>query len=92
MLSVCVLRNQAGENMKHKMKKDVSNEVEHEGWNAEILVEEGASIESDDIIRQMLRGDESVGNPDDRDIVGSSQSIQTEDEREENNNSNAEEN
>jgi hypothetical protein len=39
-----------------------------------------------------LRGDESVENPDDRDIVGSSQSIQTEDEREENNNSNAEEN
>ncbi len=60
--------------MKQKMTETISK-VEREGWNAENLVEESAGVESDEIIRQLLRGDESIGDPDDRDIIGSARSI-----------------
>jgi hypothetical protein len=50
-------------------KKDIPK-VEREGWKAEKLVEEATNEESDDIVRKMLRGDETRGNPDERDIAG----------------------
>ncbi len=76
--------------MKKNKNEDIS-ELEREGWNAEKLIEESSGKESDEMIRQMLRGDESIGNPDDRDIVGSSQSIETEDDKEQADNSSEEE-
>ena len=44
--------------------------VEREGWQAEKLADEASNKESDEIVRQMLRGDESKGDPDERDIAG----------------------
>lgn len=50
-------------------KEDIPN-VKRDGWKAEELVEESTNEESDDIVRKMLRGDETKGNPDERDIAG----------------------
>lgn len=44
--------------------------VQRQGWEAEEISEEAANKEPDEIARQFLRGDETKGNPDQRDIVG----------------------
>lgn len=56
--------------------KDITN-VERDEWNAEELTEQSPYLESDEVQRQMLRGDESKGDADARDIVGSNQSKDT---------------
>lgn len=52
-------------------------DVERQDWNAEKLVEESANKESDEIVRQMLRGDETEGDADERDVAGSPDSEDT---------------
>ena len=46
-------------------------DVEKQGWDAEQIAEESANKSSDEIVREMMRGDESKGNPDNRDVAGS---------------------
>ena len=45
-------------------------DAERQGWQAEELAEEASLLESDEITRQILRGDETEGNPDERDVAG----------------------
>jgi len=45
-------------------------DVKRDQWNAEDLANEATNMPSDEITRGMLRGDETQGTPDDRDIVG----------------------
>lgn len=57
---------------KNELKRNEdAPEVERQGWNAEDISAEASNKESDEILREMLRGDETEGTPDDRDIVGS---------------------
>ncbi len=63
-------------------KKDVTN-IKREGWDADELIEEGSNIDSDETVREILRGDETKGNPDERDIAGSPKSEDTPHGREE---------
>lgn len=67
--------------MPNKSKDNM--DIERQGWNAEKLAEEATNKQSDDITREMLRGDETKGNPDERDIAGSSKSVETPQGREE---------
>jgi len=46
-------------------------DVKRDEWNAQDLADEATNMPSDEIMREMLRGDESKGNPDDRDAAGS---------------------
>ncbi len=45
--------------------------VEREGWQADELGEQSAYQDATEFARQIIRGDESKGDPDKRDIVGS---------------------
>jgi hypothetical protein len=54
-----------------------------EGWDAETVSNESANQMPDEIVRQILRQDESEGNADDRDLVGGSKSSDTPQGREE---------
>lgn len=58
-------------------------DIERDGWTAEEVVEEGSYQEADDTVREILRGDETKGNPDDRDTAGSPHSDDTPHGREE---------
>jgi hypothetical protein len=53
-------------------KKESPNipDVNRDEWNVEELHEQGLYDMSDETLRRTLRGNEEVGNPDDRDIVG----------------------
>lgn len=51
--------------------------AEREEWNAEKISEESTNLSPDEIQRQVLRGDETEGNADDRDIVGGADSNET---------------
>lgn len=62
--------------MQEEKDKDFPN-VEVEGWKAEELAEEATNKEPDEITRQMLRGDETEGDPDERDVVGTIPSGET---------------
>ncbi len=66
-------------------KQDEENipNIERQGWNAEKIAEEAANQQPDEITRKILRGDESEGNPDERDIAGSAGSGETPQGREE---------
>lgn len=50
--------------------KEVPN-VERDGWKADDVVEESVNKDSDETVREILRGDESKGDPDNRDVAGS---------------------
>lgn len=56
---------------------------EREGWNIEKLSEEASQKDEDEIQRQTLRGDETKGNPDNRDVVGGVDADETPHGREE---------
>lgn len=58
-------------------------DVNRQGWNAEQISEESANQTPDEITRQMLRGDETKGSADDRDVAGGNASIDTPQGREE---------
>jgi hypothetical protein len=51
--------------------------AEREEWSAEKVSEESTNLLPDEIQRQMLRGDETDGNADDRDVVGGAGSNET---------------
>lgn len=53
------------------------SKTEREDWSAEKISEESTNLSPDEIERQMLRGDETEGNADDRDIAGSANSNET---------------
>lgn len=63
--------------MKNKESEGNYPDAQREGWQVEELSEEASLAETDEITRQMLRGDETKGNADDRDIVGSIDSNET---------------
>ena len=55
------------------MQEEKNNDfpdVEREGWDPEKLAEEGSQILPDEVTRELLRGDETKGDPDERDVVG----------------------
>lgn len=56
---------------------------EREGWNIQKLGDEASQKDEDEIQRQTLRGDETKGNPDNRDNAGSVDSGETPHGREE---------
>ena len=58
--------------------------VKRENWSAQELAEQSANQEPDETLRKVLRGDESKGNPDNRDVVGAVNSDETPHGREEN--------
>lgn len=51
--------------------------IERQGWSAEELAEEASVSQTDEIVRRVLRGDETDGDPNDRDIVGRVESNET---------------
>lgn len=53
--------------------------IEREGWQADELGEQSAYQDSTEFARQIVRGDESKGDPDKRDIAGSIPLIETTD-------------
>ena len=57
--------------------------TKREGWNAEEISDESTNLPSDEIQRQLLRGDETKGNADNRDVTGSVNSNETPQGREE---------
>lgn len=57
--------------------------VERQGWSAEKISEEATNKESDEIHRQIARGDETKGDADERDIAGSPENTETPHGREE---------
>ena len=58
-------------------------EGSREGWKIQNLANEASQKDEDEIQRQTLRGDETKGNPDYRDIAGSVNSGETPQGREE---------
>ena len=58
-------------------------EENREGWNIKKMGEEASQKDDDEIQRQTLRGDETKGNPDNRDNAGGVQSDETPQGREE---------
>ena len=68
--------------MQNDKKENVPN-VEKQGWESREIAEEASNQQSDEITREILRGDETQGNPDERDIVGSVDSEDTPHGREE---------
>ena len=75
--------------MQQKEHKDPGiNETEdnQEDWNIKKLADEASQKDEDEIQRQTLRGDETKGNPDNRDNAGSVQSDETPQGREESKN------
>ncbi len=54
-----------------KPNKNEIPDVNREGWSVEQITDEATNKSSDETLRQVLRGDETKGDADDRDIVGS---------------------
>ena len=69
------------------MNKKNSNQgtegKKREGWDSKKLADEASQKDGDEIQRQILRGDESKGNADERDVVGSIDKNETPHGREE---------
>ncbi len=66
-----------------QQESDDTPQTKRDEWSAEEIIEEGSYTMSDEIRRQVARGDETEGDPDDRDIVGGSASVDTPQGREE---------
>ncbi len=66
-----------------KINPEQFPDVEKQGWDAEDIAKESANKSSDEIVRQMRRGDESKGSPDNRDVAGGVESADTPHGREE---------
>lgn len=68
------------------MQDGSENRTSHgsrQGWKVDDLAAEGSQINEDEIQRQMLRGDETKGDPDERDNAGAVDSKDTPQGREE---------
>ncbi len=68
--------------MQNDDQENIPN-VERQGWQSEKIVEEAANRQSDEITREILRGDETKGEPDERDIAGNVSTDETPQGREE---------
>lgn len=66
-----------------KEDQDNSPSIEHEDLDVKKINDESTNKPSDETLREVLRGDESKGDADERDIVGGSESIDTPQGREE---------
>lgn len=60
-----------------KINPEQFPDVERDDWSAENISEEAANESSDEILRKMLRGDETDGDADERDVVGGVESADT---------------
>ncbi len=60
-----------------KDEKGQSEKIKKQDWNAGEIAEEATNKPEDEVMREMLRGDETQGNPDDRDVVGGVDSDET---------------
>jgi hypothetical protein len=68
--------------MQNDDQENIPN-IEKQGWQSKELVEEAANRQSDEITREILRGDETKGEPDERDIAGNVSTNETPQGREE---------
>ncbi|MCY7374392.1 MAG: hypothetical protein LH472_00255 [Pyrinomonadaceae bacterium] len=66
-----------------KQNQEKVPNVNQEGWNIAQVAEESTNKPSDEMVREVLRGDESKGDADERDVVGSVDSNETPQGREE---------
>lgn len=71
--------------MQNETKNDQEKvpDVNRQGWNVEEVSEESVNQSADEITRQVLRGDETKGDADERDVVGGVDSNETWQGREE---------
>ncbi len=60
-----------------KIEPEQFPDVERDDWSAEKISEEAANESADDTVRKMLRGDETKGDADERDIAGGVESADT---------------
>jgi len=60
-----------------KIEPEQFPDVERDNWSAEKISEEAANEPADDTVRKILRGDETEGDADDRDIAGGVESADT---------------
>ncbi len=67
----------------HTIEYEEDEKDEKQGWSAKKLSDEAANKESDEIARQIKRGDETKGDADDRDDAGSPENSETPHGREE---------
>ncbi len=74
---------QKNENKERDDLKTDKIEGTRQGWDIQKLAEEASQKDADEFQRQILRGDETKGNPDNRDIAGSVKSGETPQGREE---------
>ena len=68
--------------MQEKNKEEMPN-VKRQGWSIEEINEQSVNKPSDEMTREFLRGDETEGNPNERDVVGGVKTIDTPQGREE---------
>lgn len=61
----------------NSIKLNEKTNVEREGWKSNKITREGSNTDPDENVRELLRGDESKGEPDERDIVGAPDSSDT---------------
>ncbi|MBA3634093.1 MAG: hypothetical protein H0W58_14975 [Acidobacteria bacterium] len=66
-----------------KIDPELFPDVERGDWDVEQVSEESSNKPSDEIVREMLRGDETKGDADERDVVGGVESADTPHGREE---------
>ncbi len=66
-----------------KPDRDEITDVNREGWSIEQITDEATNKSSDETLRQVLRGDETKGDADERDIIGGVNSNETPHGREE---------
>ncbi len=64
-------------------KKEEMPDVKRQGWSIKELDEQSVNKPSDEMTREVLRGDETEGNPNQRDPVGTVKTIDTPQGREE---------
>lgn len=65
------------------MQESDTPQAKRDEWSAEKIADEASNRMEDEIQREMARGDETKGDADERDVVGSSASIDTPQGREE---------
>lgn len=64
-------------------KQEKGANANRQGWNIAELAEQSTNKSSDEMKREFLRGDETIGDADERDVVGSVDSSETPQGREE---------
>ncbi|MEZ5425226.1 MAG: hypothetical protein R2747_03070 [Pyrinomonadaceae bacterium] len=65
------------------MEKKKIPDIKRQGWSSEKITRESANKDPGETIRQILRGDETKGDPEKRDFAGSPPTELTPQEKEE---------